>query len=64
MALIETHQSEMEQKQRQRPSHEDIAALAYALWLERGCPEGSPETDWFEAERRAAGEVPAKTDSI
>jgi len=28
-----------------------IAALAYRLWQERGCPEGSPEVDWFEAER-------------
>ena len=27
-----------------------IAALAYALWQERGCPIGSPELDWFQAE--------------
>jgi hypothetical protein len=33
-----------------RPIHEDIAALAFALWQERGCPEGSPEVDWFRAE--------------
>ena len=31
---------------------DDIAALAYHLWLERGCPDGSPEIDWYEAERR------------
>ena len=29
----------------------EIAARAYRLWLERGCPEGSPEEDWFLAER-------------
>jgi hypothetical protein len=29
--------------------HNDIAALAYQLWEARGCPEGSPEEDWFEA---------------
>ncbi len=29
--------------------HEDLAALAYALWQARGCPEGSPEDDWFHA---------------
>ena len=29
--------------------HSDIAALAYQLWQARGCPEGSPEEDWFEA---------------
>jgi hypothetical protein len=30
----------------------DIATLAYQLWLARGCPEGSPEVDWYEAERK------------
>jgi hypothetical protein len=29
--------------------HEDTAALAYALWQARGCPEGSPDDDWFQA---------------
>jgi Protein of unknown function (DUF2934) len=31
---------------------EDLAKLAYGLWQERGCPYGSPEMDWFEAERK------------
>ena len=26
-----------------------IAALAYELWQARGCPEGSPQEDWFHA---------------
>lgn len=26
--------------------------LAYRLWEERGKPEGRPEDDWFEAEKR------------
>jgi hypothetical protein len=30
---------------------QDVASLAYRRWLERGCPEGSPQEDWFEAER-------------
>jgi hypothetical protein len=30
-------------------------ALAYRLWLDRGCPGGSPEEDWFLSERAAAG---------
>jgi hypothetical protein len=34
-----------------RPSYEQIASLAYALWQQRGCPEGSPEEDWFRAEQ-------------
>jgi hypothetical protein len=37
-----------------RPEHEHIALLAYALWQERGCPEGSPEVDWFRAEQEFA----------
>ena len=27
-----------------------IAAQAELYWLMRGCPEGSPEVDWFMAE--------------
>ena len=30
----------------------EIAVLAYALWQGRGCPDGSPENDWYEAERQ------------
>jgi hypothetical protein len=29
---------------------EDLATRAYFYWLERGCPTGSPEQDWFRAE--------------
>jgi len=27
-----------------------IAVLAHRLWEERGCPHGSPEEDWYQAE--------------
>jgi Protein of unknown function (DUF2934) len=30
---------------------EQITALAYDLWQHRGCPEGTPETDWFRAKQ-------------
>jgi len=33
-------------------SQEEIAQLAYALWRQRGSPEGFPETDWLEAEEQ------------
>jgi hypothetical protein len=33
------------------PKYELIASRAYALWQARGCPEGSPEVDWFQAEQ-------------
>ncbi len=29
--------------------HSEIAALAYELWQARGCPDGSPDEDWFRA---------------
>lgn len=37
--------------------HDDIAALAHELWQARGCPDGSPDEDWFHAaqELRARG---------
>jgi hypothetical protein len=38
-----------------------IAARAYELWQQRGCPIGSPEVDWFQAEdelkTRTAGQA-------
>ena len=30
-------------------NREQIAALAHALWQARGCPDGSPQEDWFHA---------------
>ena len=34
------------------PTHEEIAAEAYAIFEERGGTDGSHESDWLEAERR------------
>lgn len=31
--------------------HDEIVLLAYSNWEARGCPYGSPEEDWFRAER-------------
>jgi hypothetical protein len=31
------------------PERQEIAALAYALWQTRSCPQGSPDEDWFHA---------------
>jgi len=42
-----------------RPAYEDIASLAYTLWHERGCPEGSSEEDWFRAEQELSGRLQA-----
>lgn len=29
---------------------EQLQQLAYRLWKERGCPDGSPEEDWYAAQ--------------
>ena len=34
------------------PEHRSIGELAYRLWQARGCPQGSAEQDWLDAERQ------------
>jgi Protein of unknown function (DUF2934) len=36
---------------------EQIEKLAYRFWEERGRPFGSPEKDWFKAEREVQREL-------
>jgi len=31
-------------------NEDEIATRAYELWHQRGCPIGSPELDWLQAE--------------
>ena len=33
---------------------DQTASLAYTLWQQRGCPEGSPDADWLPAEEELA----------
>lgn len=42
----------------QAVSTADIAALAYHLWQDRGCPIGSPEEDWYKAEELLTAGAP------
>jgi hypothetical protein len=37
------------------PEHRSIGELAYRLWQARGCPEGSAERDWLDAEKQLTG---------
>ena len=32
------------------PTESEIATIAYQLWLDKGCPIGSDQEDWFQAE--------------
>ncbi len=33
-------------------THEQIAALAHAIWVDQGCPVGRDIDHWFEAKRQ------------
>jgi LmbE family N-acetylglucosaminyl deacetylase len=39
------------------PDHRSISELAYQLWQARGCPGGTAEHDWVEAERQLANQA-------
>lgn len=48
------------------PTQEQIAALAHAIWEDRGRPEGRELDNWLEAERQLKGDVrtPLAADDI
>ncbi|MCI0379461.1 MAG: DUF2934 domain-containing protein [Gemmataceae bacterium] len=37
--------------------HEKIAMRAYEKWCKRGCPQGTEQQDWFEAEKELRQEM-------
>lgn len=41
------------------PTREEIAALAYIYWADRGFQGGSPEEDWLRAEQELRAKIPA-----
>jgi Protein of unknown function (DUF2934) len=43
-----------------RPTESEIAAVAYRLWLNNGCPAGSDQEDWFRAEAMLKNALLAK----
>jgi hypothetical protein len=46
--LVEVHSTA--ESAEPAPTQDEISKLAYTLWQQRGCPNGSPEVDWLEAE--------------
>jgi hypothetical protein len=48
----------MESVQSELQRHELTKQAAFFLWEQRGCPLGTPEVDWFRAEK----EMRAKTE--
>jgi Protein of unknown function (DUF2934) len=41
----------------ERARLEYVTSLAHHYWRLRGCPEGSPQLDWFMAERKVDQEL-------
>jgi hypothetical protein len=52
---VHAHVSEPGHPTEPEPTREEIAALAYDLWIERGSPHGSHEEDWHRAEYQLRG---------
>ena len=53
MAVVAGHEPHQDAAQNvisEAGNQGEISALAYELWIQRGCPLGSPEVDWFRAE--------------
>jgi len=42
------------------PTEREIAAVAYQLWVNNGCPAGSDREDWFRAEAMLKDALVAK----
>jgi hypothetical protein len=60
---VETVESTPESTPASTPTQDQIAALAYSLWQQRGCPDGSPELDWLNAEGELTAEMNGRTGS-
>jgi hypothetical protein len=43
--------------------HQRVCERAYELWEQRGCPEGSPDEDWYMAEREIEGAKAGESDT-
>jgi len=51
-------ETKWELETKNNPTQQTVTNLAYDLWHKRGCPEGSPERDWIEAEELVRGRRP------
>ena len=45
------------------PSREQIAVLAYFIWMSEGCPEGRQDANWHDAERQLLAKDPSNNAS-
>ena len=50
MSRQHTHKINMVNRSEAQVDPETVEAMAYQLWLQRGCPIGSDQEDWYRAE--------------
>ena len=60
LPLVLKINSKGESMENQELDQTRIECVAYEFWIQRGCPIGSPEEDWFRAEERLRREGPAE----
>ena len=46
------------------PTDSEIAAVAYRLWFNNGCPAGSDQEDWYRAEAMLKDALVAKCEGL
>ena len=55
MSKQPTHRMKIANSSDAAIDHEAVEAMAYQLWLLRGCPVGSDQEDWYRAEAELKG---------
>jgi Protein of unknown function (DUF2934) len=50
MSRQSTHEIKITNRSKGSVDHATVEAMAYQLWLQRGCPTGSDQEDWYRAE--------------
>jgi len=46
------------------PTESEIAAVAYQLWVNNGCPAGSDQEDWYRAEAMLKDALAAECEGL
>ena len=46
------------------PTESEIAAVAYRLWVNNGCPAGSDQEDWYRADALLKDALVAKGEGL
>ena len=59
MSRQDPHKINVVNRSEARVDPEAVEAMAYQFWLQRGCPIGSDQEDWYRAEAELKDKKPA-----